>query len=114
MAPLLGWVKRLVDDVIQNRMGHGDLEFAWSDVRPTDPTDQATILGGYVRDGIYSLNEARDILGLGPIEGGDEPMFLTAHGPMLLRDAVASRTKAGGQNTVDPASHTGRGSFASQ
>jgi hypothetical protein len=94
-------------------MGHADLEFAWSNVRPTDPTDQATILGGYVRDGIYSLNEARDILGLGPIEGGDEPMFLTAHGPMLLRDAVASRTKADGLNTVDPASHIGRPSSAS-
>jgi hypothetical protein len=93
MAPLLGWVKRLVDDVIQNRMGHADLEFAWSDVRPTDPKDQATILGGYVRDGIYALNEARDILGLGPIEGGDEPMFLTAQGPMLLRDTVASERK---------------------
>jgi hypothetical protein len=113
MAPLLGWVKRLVDDVIQNRMGHIDLEFAWSDVRPTDPKDQATILGGYVRDGIYALNEARDILGLGPIEGGDEPMFLTAHGPMLLRDAVASRTIAGRPNTGDPASHTGRQSSAS-
>jgi hypothetical protein len=113
MAPLLGWVKRLVDDVIQNRMGHADLEFAWSDVRPTDPKDQATILGGYVRDGIYALNEARDILGLGPIECGDEPMFLTARGPMLLRDAVASRTKAGRRNTVDPASHTGRPSPAS-
>ena len=113
MAPLLGWVKRLVDDVIQNRMGHVDLEFAWSDVRPTDPKDQATILGGYVRDGIYALNEARDILGLGPIEGGDEPMFLTAHGPMLLRDAVASNTKAGRRNTVDPASHIDHPSSAS-
>ena len=112
MAPLLGWVKRLVDDVIQKRMGHVDLEFAWSDVRPTDPKDQATILGGYVRDGIYALNEARDILGLGPIEGGDEPMFLTAHGPMLLRDAAASRTKTGKRNTVNPASHTGRPSSA--
>src|SRR6266481_1677979 len=113
LAPLMGWVKRLVDDVIQNRMGHADLEFAWSNSRPTDPKDQATILGGYVRDGIYALNEARDILGLGPIEGGDEPMFLTAHGPMLLRDAAASRTKTGKRNTVDPASHTGRPSSAS-
>ncbi len=87
LAPLLGWVKRLADGVIQNRMGHVDLEFAWSNSPPTDPKDQATILSGYVNDGIYTLNEARDILGMPPVAGGDEPMFLTAQGPVLLRDA---------------------------
>jgi hypothetical protein len=65
-------------------MGHVDLEFAWSNSRTTDPKDQATILSGYVRDGIYTLNEARDILGMAPVAGGEEPMFLTAQGPVLL------------------------------
>ena len=87
LAPLLGWVKRLVDGVIQTRMGHVDLEFAWSNSRPTDPKDQATILGAYVKDGIYTLNEARDILGMSPVAGGDESMFLTAQGPVLLSNA---------------------------
>jgi HK97 family phage portal protein len=94
LAPLLGWVKRFIDGVIQDRMGHRDLEFVWSDVRPTDPTNQATILGNYVRDGIYTLNEARDILGLSPVEGGEEPMFLTPQGPILLRSAGESGTKS--------------------
>jgi len=94
LAPLLGWVKRLIDGVIQDRMGHRDLEFAWSDVRPTDPTDQATILSNYVRDGIYTLNEARDILGLSPVAGGEEPMFLTPQGPILLRNAGELGTKS--------------------
>ncbi len=87
LAPLLGWVKRLVDGVIQTRMGQVDLEFAWSNTRPTDPKDQAAILSGYVKDGIYTLNEARDILGMPPVSGGDEPMFVTAQGPVLLSDA---------------------------
>jgi HK97 family phage portal protein len=91
LAPLMGWVKRLVDSVIQNRMGHRDLEFAWSDMRSTDPKDQPAALTSYVRDGIYTLNEARDILGLAPIEGGDEPMFMTAQGPVLLRDTLAAK-----------------------
>jgi hypothetical protein len=86
LAPLMGWVKRLVDSVIQRRMGHSDLEFAWSDMRPTDPKDQSVVLTSYVRDGIFTLNEARDVLGLDPIEGGDAPMFLTAQGPVPLRD----------------------------
>src|SRR5262252_2073936 len=94
LAPLLGWVKRLIDGVIQDRMGHRDLEFAWSDVRPTDPTDQATILSNYVRDGIYTLNEARAVLGLDPVEGGEQPMFLTPQGPILLRNAGELGTKS--------------------
>ena len=98
LAPLLGWVKRLVDDVIQDRMRHADLEFAWSDVRPTDPTDQATILSNYVKDGIYTPNEARDVLGLGPVEGGDHGMFLTAQGPVLLRDVDAPNSNTGGES----------------
>src|SRR6266481_7295281 len=94
LAPLMGWVKRLVDSVIQNRIGHRDLEFAWSGTRLTDPKDQAAALTSYVKEGIYTVNEARSILALDPIEGGDEPMFLTAQGPVLLRDALTSRTKA--------------------
>ena len=86
LAPLMGWVKRLVDSVIQRRMGHSDLEFAWSDMRPTDPKDQSVVLTSYVKDGIFTLNEARDVLGLDPVEGGDAPMFLTAQGPVPLRD----------------------------
>ncbi len=84
LAPLTNWVKRLVDSVIQDRMGHSDLEFVWSGVRPTNPKDQAAILDIYVKDGVYSLNEARDALGLPPVEGGDQPMFQTSRGPVPL------------------------------
>src|SRR5215469_17383396 len=90
LSPLLGWVKRLVDGVIQGRMGHLDLEFMWSNSRPTDPKDQASILGSYVKDGIYAVNEARDILGLQPVAGGEEPMLSTTNGPVPLRQSAAS------------------------
>ena len=58
------------------------------DVRPTDPTDQASMLDLYVRDGIYTVNEARDILGLAPVDGGDQPLFQTVRGPVALRAAL--------------------------
>ncbi len=93
LAPLMGWVKRLVDNVIQKRMGHSDLEFAWSDVQPTDPKDQSVILTNYVKDGIFTLNEARDVLGLNPVEGGDVPMFVTAQGPVQLGDPIMPKTE---------------------
>jgi hypothetical protein len=84
-------VKRLVDGVIQSRMGHLDLEFVWSNSRSIDPKDQAAILSSYVKDGIYALNEAREVLGLRPVAGGDEPMFATANGPVLLSESVRAR-----------------------
>jgi phage portal protein BeeE len=85
LAPLMGWVKRLADDVIQNRMGNDDLEFVWSDPRP-DARDQAVILDTYVRGGIYAPNEARAILGLDPLDGGEKPMSPAAQGPLRLGD----------------------------
>jgi HK97 family phage portal protein len=96
LSPLTGWVKRLMDDVIQNRMGHVDLEFAWCDVRPLDPKDQATVLGIYVKEGIYALNEARDALGLPAVEGGEEPMISTGQGPVQLRQVAAPRANTAG------------------
>jgi hypothetical protein len=84
LAPLMGWVKRLVDHVIQDRMGHADLEFAWVDLRPADPAEQAKLLDLYVRDGIYTVNEARDILGLDPVRGGDQAMVYGTTGAVPL------------------------------
>jgi hypothetical protein len=40
LAPLMGWAKRLIDGIIQRRMGHKDPEFAWSDVNPVDPKER--------------------------------------------------------------------------
>jgi HK97 family phage portal protein len=84
LAPLMGYVKRLIDGIIQRRQGHPDLEFAWSDQKPIDPTDQADMLVNLVGSGLNTLNEARDILGLGPVEGGDEILFKTGTGPVTL------------------------------
>src|SRR5207244_8278212 len=67
LAPLMGWVKRLADDVIQHRMGHADLEFGWVDLRPIAPKEQAEILALYVKEGIKTRNEARNLLGDDPL-----------------------------------------------
>jgi len=93
LAPLMGWVKRLADHVIQDRMGHADLEFAWADLRSADPAEQAKMLDVYVRDGIYTINEARDILGFDPVVGGELPMVYGNGGPVSLA-APTRRTSA--------------------
>ncbi len=73
LAPLMGWVKRLCDHVIQDRLGHPDLEFVWIEERPFDPTEQANVLQTYVTTGIYTIDEARAILGLDPL-GSSRPV----------------------------------------
>jgi HK97 family phage portal protein len=87
LAPLMGWVKRLCDGVIQDRMGHADLEFAWSDVQTIDPKEQAEILQIYVEEGIKTRNEARAILGDEPLPGGDALTVDTPQGPLKLTGA---------------------------
>jgi hypothetical protein len=82
----MGWVKRLVDRVIQKRMGHKDLEFSWSQQESLDAKDRAVIISTYVKDGIQAINEARSDLGLDPVEGGDDPMIFLPTGPVLVKD----------------------------
>jgi HK97 family phage portal protein len=110
LAPIMAWVKRLADLVIQNLMGYKDLEFAWVEQRDLDPEAQATILDKYVKDGIYALNEARDVLGLDPVDGGDEPMVYLTTGPVLVTDIAAiSAVAANPPPAVQPGSANGAG-----
>ena len=39
--------------------------------RPINSTDQQKMLVGYINEGIMSRNEARDVLGMDPIPGGE-------------------------------------------
>ena len=63
-----------------------DLEFAWVDPRPVQPIEQARVLDTYVRRGIYTVNEARDILGFGPIAGGERARVHGNAGPVPLAE----------------------------
>lgn len=84
---LQAWVKRLVDRVTQELLGHGDLEFAWNEEEALDPQSQAKMLVELVGAGIWTRNEARRQQGLGPVEGGDEATVDTTAGPVILRNA---------------------------
>ena len=72
-------------------MGDSDLEFIWSDVQPANPKDQAAILDVYVKNGIYTVNEAREILGLPPA-GFSQSLFQisNARSPDLACDHTPS------------------------
>jgi hypothetical protein len=96
------WVKRLCDHVIQDLLGHPDLEFAWGDIRPTDPAEQAKVIDIYVRDGIYAVNEARELLGLDPVPGGDQPMIYGTQGAQPLGKSAAKPAGAASLRKYNP------------
>lgn len=88
LAPLMGWVERFWNHIIQDRLGHPDLAFAWAENKPVDALEQMNVLTGYVKEGIYTRNEAREILGADPDPDGDVLTVDSGKGPVPLRDAV--------------------------
>lgn len=88
LAPLMAWVKDLLDLLIRKYFGAVDLQFAWQEEDALDPTSQQVILVGYQKTGAMTTNEVRAKLGLDAIEGGDVALIYTATGATPLTEAV--------------------------
>ncbi len=90
LAPLMLWVKDVMDYLIQFTLGFPDLQFKWIEEEALDPQSQATILTTYQKAGVYSINEIRSKLGEDPIpdEGGDAYLIFTGSGAMTLDDVM--------------------------
>ena len=67
LAPLMNWIKDIVDLLIERFWNCPDLEFCWGDHKEVDPASMASINSTYVRMGIKSIDEARAELGLDPL-----------------------------------------------
>jgi len=88
LAPILGWVKLLIDDILAGEFDGPDLEFVWGPGIETDPAAQEAILSSYATKGILTINEARAALGRAPLAetSADRPMTLTNAGYVALPD----------------------------
>jgi Phage portal protein len=86
LAPILAWVKALIDDILASEFDAPDFEFVWSASYETDPATQETILSGYTSTGILTINEARAALGRAPLmeASANRPMTLTNAGFVAL------------------------------
>lgn len=60
----------------------------------TDPKTQSEIINSYVTTGVYSLNDAKDRLGITRVEGGDD--ILVSSGVYKLKDLSTITTAKGG------------------
>jgi hypothetical protein len=60
------WAADLFNEVISEHLDIDDLEFAWSEESEVDQKVQSEILSRYVSDGVMTINESREVLGLEP------------------------------------------------
>ncbi|REF86438.1 phage portal protein [Methylovirgula ligni] len=86
LAPILAWVKDLIDQIIAQEFDAPDLEFSWSAEPSIDPQAQEAILSSYTAKGIITINEARAALGRDPFPdaAASTPMTLTGGGYVAL------------------------------
>ena len=63
LLPILNWIKRLCDHVIQNLLGAQNLEFSWRHEPTVDPTVQRENLVAYVGAGMMTRRRAAEIMG---------------------------------------------------
>jgi SPP1 gp7 family putative phage head morphogenesis protein len=80
LQPIMIWIKSLMDILIWKYFGYKDLEFGWQEEDSTSAMDQAKMDDMNLKNGSLIMNELRARRGDEPIEGGDEPMVLTATG----------------------------------
>lgn len=94
LEPIKRWIKRWWDDVIQNRIGMADLEFAWDDQRDIDPDKQATVDDRMLRNGTKTINEVREERGLDPVPNGNRLLIYTGTGAVPLDDVATTGSDA--------------------
>ena len=82
LAPLLDWIKGVLDDVIADDLAALELEFAWQEDEQIDEAKPAERLRGLTAGGLMRLNEGRKILGLDPdpSPASDTLMVMTGAG----------------------------------
>jgi len=96
LGPVLNWLKRLIDQIVQRHLGFAGLEFVWIDDREMDPSAADAIDVADVKAGIRTINEVRMARGLDPLPGGDKLMVATGTGyvPVTQDAAPTPQTNA--------------------
>lgn len=88
LAPMMGWVKGLMDGVLIDLWDEHDLEFKWADEDELDPKTKSEILDRDASAGFITINDVRKEQGKEPYPEPefDRPMFKGAAGwvPIVL------------------------------
>lgn len=65
------FVKSVINEVIQRRLGFADLEFVWQDKEAQDPLERAQVDALYLDRGVSTPDEVRADLGREPLPDGE-------------------------------------------
>jgi hypothetical protein len=101
LAPSQRWWKGLMDQILRFDLKHPELEFVFLEDREQDPKAQMEIDTGYVKSGIFAIDEVRKERGKLPMGGpAEEPMLATTSGFVPIGaltgpDAVAALAAGG-------------------
>jgi SPP1 gp7 family putative phage head morphogenesis protein len=98
LAPIMKWMKGLLDFIIWKYFGYTDLQVKWDENRSIDPAVQSATDDRDIRNGSKTINEVRQTRGLDPVDGGDKPLIILPNGPVELATAVKVNT----QNLLNP------------
>lgn len=85
LAPLLQWVKNMMDLILHVDFNSPDLEFVWDD-DDEDVLEIAQIDNIYLRAGVVSIDEIRERLGLEPLDVPN--LIYTSSGAMTLDEIL--------------------------
>lgn len=101
LAPIMGWVKSLMDGILIDQFQEEELEFRWVDDKELDPKVQDEIWKGRVDAGMADRNEWRAAVGEQPRPEPEASMLTIAQGsvtPLSVADQIEqqrTRTDSG-------------------
>ena len=109
--PLQGWFKaEVMDRLLWEVLGWDDIEFWWRPKPPADALKHAQTDDIQVRNGLMSLNEGRDRIGMDPIADGDEHLIYTTKGPVPITPLTPEQIGGAGGDGGGDSSDSGGGS----
>jgi len=92
LYPLMSyWKDCIMDPIIQERFGYSDVEFVFLPRPEPDEEKQAKIHDLRIKSGEITINEARDELGLEPVDDGDTNLIYIGATVIPLASAVAGQ-----------------------
>jgi SPP1 gp7 family putative phage head morphogenesis protein len=108
LAPIMLWVKNLIDYIVWKYFGYKDLHLSWVDEKDPDPLQQAQINQIYVTTGVKMVNEVREEIGLEALTPEQEAE-IAAKKAKAMQEAMGGSFGGGapedagdGEGTPDP------------
>lgn len=113
LYPLMSyWKDDIMDTIIQEKFGYDDIEFVYLPRPESDQDKQSKIHQTRLHDGMMTINETREELGLEPVEDGDYHLIYTGASVVRLDQVISGEALMPGapapQGEPSPAAPSGR------